>query len=630
MVAIAAPLFMAPPRHPLLILRAATACPTQAAFADLLGVPVEVIQSVESGKAGMTPRLAARIRECTGADDLELLRGKEGRAMNLCGRRYDAASYTAWNGSPRQKAECWKQEIARTARAAGWRQYREAALAGGTLQEGERVEPGEAEITDIEDFLIPWQRCEFASAPAGAWKRVPEALREAVGWAPELRLSPTTRLTLSVQTAPVWNPGAAPPGSSAANTDLFPPCYFTVAAGSAGCRVAAAYWRTVCREHAIDPDTGHPVAGSPAGNWRGFFRDQGTRCEPHAVFAGMDEEERECLQNGPCAPESILCGPADDALADSTLSFIARHSADAGSPAGILLFVSLEGATASTLSTSLLTRLRARYPAMPVLVVGVLPLAGVSQVVAAPWHTALAMRAIRQHAGTALLFSNELLLSQAGRIWEIPRPGYHDVNLLIAECLSALTAPLRFGGTDSHPVDLATILAGFPATGEKEPSVVTAQTWPLAALTDGRLKTHTLPRLVKNALTAAGRPPLSAPDGPGLGVLIRARFLPGPEWITAEAPPEIKLTGRAFPGLHESATVISPSPVIQRTLRHLAKQARELLKVSGAPAACRELGVTPWELRDAIEEMGGPPGTFRLQSPSRSRNDEQTLFPFLI
>jgi hypothetical protein len=290
-------------------------------------------------------------------------------------------------------------------------------------------------------------------------------------------------------------------------------------------------------------------------------------------------------------------------MADRMLAFMSEHSEDAGSPAGILLFASLEGGTASALGSLLLTKFREKFPAVPVIVVGVLPLAGVSPVTTAPWHTALAMRAIRRSASAALLFSNDLLLAQASRVWNLASPGYAEANLLIAECLSTFTAPLRFGGSDAHPVDLAALLAGFPPETEGGVPLITAQCWPLAALSDRRQKSTALPWLVQKTLAAAKRAPFAAGEDTGVGIFLRVRLFPGEEWTTGSEPPAVKLSGRVGTGLHESATVFSPSPVIQRTLKRLAKQARDAWHTNNSGAACAELGVTPEELHRAIEEM---------------------------
>ena len=577
-------------KHPLRQLRAATPHGTQSAFAGFLGVPVSVIQAVEGGRARLTPRLAARVRELTGADDVELLRGADGVAVTVAGRRYTAEAFAAWQGSAGQGQDRVRREDQERAWREGWRRL-------ACQAEGREGEVGQFAV---DDFLVPWQSCEFASADARDWKNLPASLQRLTGWSPGLALPPRVRLTLAVQSAPVWNPEGAPPGFAAANAELFPPCYFTVAAGSGGCRMAAAFWKAMCREHAIHSDTGQPLHETPTGNWRGFFRSLPDRCEPHAVFAGLDLDDAADWRGELFSRGGILCGRAGGGMADETLRFIEEHSEDAGSPAGILLFASLEGGTASLLGSLLLERLRTRFPSVPVMVIGVLPVSGVSPEPAAPLHIALAMQAIRRHAGAALLFSNDHLLAQAQKFWGLRSPGYAEANLLIAECLAALTAPLRFGGTDAPPVDLAEIIACFPPGVDGAMPLLTAQCWPLAALTDRRLKTITLPWLMERTRRTAQS---FDRDTAALAICLRVRLVQGGELITSGEPPAVAISRRIGPGLHESVSVFAPSPVIRRTLRRLARQAREVLATQNAATLCRELNADEAMVRAAVLEM---------------------------
>ena len=572
---------MPKPKHPLRQLRAATPFGTQAAFAAFIGVPVAVIQALESGRGRLTSKLAARVRELTGADDIELLRGAGGAAVTLSGRRYTAEAFAVWQGSSAQAEDRARRVAQDRAWHEGW----------------QKLAHGEAAPADS---LVPWQTCEFGSAEARAWKELSPAQQRLSGWSAELSLPPRTRLTMAVQAAPPWNPDGPPPGLAAANAELFPPCYFTVAAGSGGCRMADAFWRAVCMEHAVNPDNGQPLHDSPTGNWRGFFRSQPGRCEPHAVFTGLEPGEAGELECGLFSGGGILCGRAGEDMAQATLRFIEAHSADAGSPAGILLFASLEGGTASALGSLLLERLRERFPSVPVMVIAVLPVAGVSPVVGAPLHVALAMQAIRRHAGAALLFSNDHLLGQARKFWGMDSPGYHDANLLIAECLTAITAPLRFGGTDAPPVDLAEIIACLQPGEAGRPPVITGHSWPLAALADRRLKTITLPWLMQRAQRAASS---LARDAAAVMLCLRVHLLAGGEFMISDDPAAVELTGRIGPGLHESASAFAASPVIGSLLRRLARQARAVLATENAAELCRELGASEAAVRSAISDM---------------------------
>ncbi len=574
---------MPKPKHPLRQLRAATPFGTQAAFAAFIGVPVGVLQALELGRGRLTSKLASRVRELTGADEIELLRGAGGAAATLSGRRYTAEAFAAWQGSAAQAEDRARRAGQEQAWREGWQK----------LACGEAAPYG---------ALVPWQTCEFGSAEARAWKAMAPAQQRLTGWSAELSLPPRTRLTLAVQAAPPWNLEAPPPGLAAANAELFPPCYFTVAAGSGGCRMANTFWQAVCREHAVNSSDGQPIHESPTGNWRGFFRSQSGRCEPHAVFTGLEPDEAGNMENGLFSGGGILCGRAGEDMAQATLSFIEAHSEDAGSPAGIFLFASLEGGTASTLGSLLLERLRERFPSAPVMIIAVLPVSGVSPVVGAPLHIALAMQAIRRHAGAALLFSNDHLLGQARKFWGMDSPGYHEANLLIAECLTAITASLRFGGTDVPPVDLAEIIACLQPCDAGRLPVITGYCWPLAVLADRRLKTITLPWLMQRTLRAASS---LTREAASVMLCLRVHLLAGGEFIINDDPPAVDLTGRIGPGLHESASVFAPSPGIGSLLRRLARQAREVMATQNAAELCRELGVTEATVCSAISDMTG-------------------------
>lgn len=589
--------FMKPPKHPLRTLRALTPHRTQAAFAALLDVPVAVIQSVESGRARPTPRLAARVKEMTGADDVELLRGADGQVLTLSGKRYTEAAWTAWQGSAAQQAEQRRREGQAELHRTMWSRHDRRAR---QWMEAAPQPAGERDF--LEAAIQPWQICEFHSAAAKDWRKAGEAVQQSCGWSRDLPAAAALqRLTLSVQHVPEWNPSGAPPGIAAGNAELFPPCCFTVAAGSAGCRAAGAFWAAVCREHGIDAQTGRPAVDSPTGNWRGFFREREGRCEPHAVLAGLEPEERQEVLPDLFAPGSVLTAGAD--LSTAAMDFIEAHSADAGSPAGILIFASLEGATASTLSSRLLEKLRARFPTVPLLVIGVLPLAGVSPVVHAPWHTAMALHAVRRYASAALLFSNDLLIHHAAKAWRMASPGYGEANLLMAECLAALTAPLRFGGSDTQPVDLAALLECFAVPPDAGFTAFTALCWPLVEVLDRRVKSVRLPAAMRAASAVAEEAKFLGGDTAALAMLLRTRLKPGDEWAAEARPPEITLRQHYAPGAHESLTLAGSHPAIRRTLRRLGRHALEVWKMPGALRACVDLGMDPGFLQSAIREL---------------------------
>ena len=250
---------------------------------------------------------------------------------------------------------------------------------------------GMTEGSECGDLLVPWQTVEFVSGMSRVWGKLAEGDRERVGWTRQVAVPGAVRLTLSVQTVPRWDPEGPEVGMGAANSELFPPCVFTVAAGSAGCRMARDFWEVLCREHGLREGDGVPRFGRPTGNWRGFFREEtgagGVRYWPHALFADLDAAvigelgARELFPRGGLLDGGLdagytgadVAGEAGQRLRERALAFLDGHSSEAGSPSVILFFSSLEGSDGGRLGGLMLSQLRERYPAVPVLVVGVLP-----------------------------------------------------------------------------------------------------------------------------------------------------------------------------------------------------------------------------------------------------------------
>jgi hypothetical protein len=198
-----------------------------------------------------------------------------------------------------------------------------------------------------------------------------------------------------------------------------------------------------------------------------------------------------------------------------------------------------------------------------------------------------------------VLFCNDLLLAQAARIWEMPHPGYAEANRLIAECLSALTAPLRFGGHDTPPAEPAALLAALGAELSGPAPLLTAQCWPLAAFADARRRRWTLPQLQRDVLRAAGHSPFAPLErAEAAAVFVRARLR-----HRADEPPLVEVSGHMPPGSQESAAVFAPSPAVPRTLRRMAKQARMALRADGAARFCAAQGVSAEALEAAIAAL---------------------------
>lgn len=632
--------------HPLRAIRAATSCPTQAAFARLIGVATPTVQAIENGKLKLTPKLAARIREATGADEAELLKGAKGKPRAAGGGAYSREFFDRWQEERILKVQTDGSEKIEQARIDGWLSFLlEAARAKSpeALPAARRL-MAEAvdhvrqrlDLTDaVHDRLTPWQNAEIASMEAAQWKKAGVPLQERCGWDAAMKLPPKLKLTLSLQTVPRWDVEKPPPGMGASNVELFPPCYFTVAAGRGGCELASAFWRTLCREHAVDPGNGRAARDYPSGSWQGFFRRTGDpgreRCVPHAVFCDLDPQSVQAVsqrhgelfhpggliaaKTGSGNSFAAARGREGQKLAAEVQQFMERQSEDAGSPSGILVFLSLEGGTGSGLGTLIMEQLRARYPAVPVLVVAILPPEGTGHVVTGPYNTCLALRTIFKEASLVLLVDNASAQGAAEDDWKLKNAGLAEADLVVAEALAALTTPMRFAGAEAPPLDLPRLAECFRPESEAAPwlpPVIGINSWPMVSLT-GRKKERVPPglgtaKLLRAALLSGllGRETVSA------GVFVRGRYAPPARTATRRRePPRLELSFRRVAGAHESVTLAAPFPFLYRRLEQIAEQAAMLWQRKAFAHACVQGSVNAEMIEEAIETVRRAGGSDR-------------------
>ena len=72
---------------------------TQPKLAEKLGIHPTYVRKIELGSRALTPELARRIGELTGAMASELLRGSEGKALSWKGEPYSVAAFKEWSSA---------------------------------------------------------------------------------------------------------------------------------------------------------------------------------------------------------------------------------------------------------------------------------------------------------------------------------------------------------------------------------------------------------------------------------------------------------------------------------------------------------------------------------------------------
>ena len=255
-----------------------------------------------------------------------------------------------------------------------------------------------------------------------------------------------------------------------------------VSVGQAGNQIAASFWKTICQEHGIDPQTGQTVQGAePRGNWSAFFSKLGDSTGgsyvPRTVMVDLEPSVIDNIRttSGSLFNPANLISRSEGAGGNFAVGYLgegreilpevmARIEAEVDrcdNVGGIIIIQSTGGGTGSGLGSLIIETIKERHPEFPVLSCAILPSPQVSSVVTEPYNTVFALNTLRRVADACLIFDNEALFQLAHRKWNIESPTVDDLNLLITEALAGLTASMRFSGFLTVEISLRELLTNL-------------------------------------------------------------------------------------------------------------------------------------------------------------------------
>merc|ERR1712007_408964 len=113
---------------------------------------------------------------------------------------------------------------------------------------------------------------------------------------------------------------------------------------------------------------------------------------------------------------------------------------------GFLVFNAVGGGTGSGLGSLLLERLSVDYGKKSKLGFTVYPSPQISTAVVEPYNSVLSTHSLLEHTDVAVMIDNEAIYDICRRNLDIERPTYTNLNRLIGQIVSSITASLRFDG----------------------------------------------------------------------------------------------------------------------------------------------------------------------------------------
>ncbi|KAL3074179.1 hypothetical protein niasHS_015009 [Heterodera schachtii] len=217
--------------------------------------------------------------------------------------------------------------------------------------------------------------------------------------------------------------------------------------GQAGVQIGNACWELYCLEHGI--------------NSEGRFVDN--KYVPRALFIDLEPTVIDEVRGGAYRqlfhPEQLITGKEDAAnnyarghytvgkeLIGVCMDRIRKVAENCSGLQGFLLFHSFGGGTGSGFSALLAECLTVEYGKKAKLEFSIYPAPRISTSVVEPYNSILTTHTTLEHEDCSFMVDNEAIYEICRRNLGISRPTYTNLNRLIAQIVSSITASLRFDG----------------------------------------------------------------------------------------------------------------------------------------------------------------------------------------
>jgi len=225
-----------------------------------------------------------------------------------------------------------------------------------------------------------------------------------------------------------------------------------------------ACWELYCLEHGIQPDGHIPSDKSTDDSFSTFFAETGNgKHSPRAIFVDLEpsviDEVRTGIYRQLFHPEQMFSGKEDAAnnyarghytvgkeIVDPVLTRINKLAENCSGLQGFLIFHSFGGGTGSGFTSLLMERLSVDYGKKSKLEFAIYPAPQVATAVVEPYNALLTTHNTLEHADVAFMVDNEAIYEICRKNLSVEMPNYNNLNRLIGQIVSSITASLRFDG----------------------------------------------------------------------------------------------------------------------------------------------------------------------------------------
>ncbi|XP_033105674.1 tubulin beta chain-like [Anneissia japonica] len=235
--------------------------------------------------------------------------------------------------------------------------------------------------------------------------------------------------------------------------------------GQCGNQIGSKFWEVVSEEHGIAPDGSYNGDSDLQLERINVFYNEaiGGKYVPRAILVDLEPGTMDAARSGKYGqlfhPDNFIFGQNGAGnnwgkgyytegaeLIESILDVVRKETENCDCLQGFQLTHSLGGGTGAGLGTLLLGKIREEFPDRLLTSYSVVPSPKVSNVVVEPYNSTLSVHQLIENSDMTFCLDNEALYNICTQTLKLPSPTYGDLNLLLSQSMSGITASLRFPG----------------------------------------------------------------------------------------------------------------------------------------------------------------------------------------
>ena len=239
----------------------------------------------------------------------------------------------------------------------------------------------------------------------------------------------------------------------------------SVHVGQAGVQIGSDCWELYCHEHGIKPDgTMMEECKEINGSFSTFFSEAGSgKYVPRALFIDLEPGTIDEVKHGQYRqlfhPDQMITGKEDAAnnyarghytvgkeQIDMVMDKMQRLAENCAGLQGFLIFRAFGGGTGSGFTSLLCERLSLEYGKKSKLEFSVYPAPELATAVVEPYNSILTTHTTMDHIDCAFMVDNQAIYDLCRTKLGIDTPTYVNLNRIIGQVVSSITASLRFEG----------------------------------------------------------------------------------------------------------------------------------------------------------------------------------------